>query len=139
MDFNLNRIPDDTIHSKNMNRVDGFRLSKSWKPLNRSLRDCRKLPEHYNGLRSLCLHVLNSPSPSLSQSPLVCYLLGSRLSFYITLHYTTPVFSNWPLHTPTLCLLPIGFLPGEPGEEEQRTIESRRNPFPLTLQNLFNL
>jgi hypothetical protein len=52
----------------------GWLLSKSWKPLIRSLRDHRKPPDHYTKLRSPWGYVgsLMLNSPRQLPSPLVC-------------------------------------------------------------------
>lgn len=77
------------LHPNNMNREDGFCLSKSWKPLIHSLWDRRKTPEH-DGMQwspQGYVDTLSSPSLLTSSLALVCQ-------------------SAWPWSTSPTCLLP---------------------------------
>jgi hypothetical protein len=99
MDHVITEVIKIELHPNNMNREDGFCLSRSWKLLIHSLSNCRKSPEHYNGLRSpwgyMGLHMLNTPRPRPSPPHLVCYLLGSSLTSPLV-YYLPPDFTCLP-------------------------------------------
>jgi hypothetical protein len=46
MDHVIREATETELHPNNMNRENGFCLSKSWKPLICSLKDRRKPPQH---------------------------------------------------------------------------------------------
>jgi hypothetical protein len=52
MDRVIRDASEIELHSTNVNREDGFCLSKSWKPIMCPLRDHRKPSEYYDELQS---------------------------------------------------------------------------------------
>jgi hypothetical protein len=49
MDQIIREMIEIELHPNNMNRADGFCLSKPWKPLICSLKDCRQPHQHDGG------------------------------------------------------------------------------------------
>jgi hypothetical protein len=89
-----------------MNTEDGFCLSKSWKPLIRSLRDHRTPPEHCGMIQSPWGHAepLNSSSqltpPHFWSANHLTLFCSPHPPYLSATHLANTPFSNRPLHIP---------------------------------------
>jgi hypothetical protein len=85
MDRIIREAIEIELHPNSMNREDGFYLSKSWKPLICSLKDCRK-PHQHDGGSGFSTRPRTLASPDVP----TCSYMPGHLPFLLSLTWLLP-------------------------------------------------